>query len=151
MFESKASRELKTERTGKYVSISICGTPQLSDIRWGFEATSSLVKPFAGWLCRESCGPTDVSIPLVIIAFRKKNGGISGSSKKSVPKSERFFDNRYKSYLKKVDHAQEPRFKRDYMSNLNRLMYASRREPTQSRSPPHILADAHFNPPVADH
>jgi hypothetical protein len=27
--------------------------------------------------------------------FRKKDGGISGSSKKSVPKSERFFDNRF--------------------------------------------------------
>jgi NosR/NirI family nitrous oxide reductase transcriptional regulator len=36
-------------------------------------------------------------IPLVIIAFRKKDGGISGCSKKSVPKPERFFDNRYKS------------------------------------------------------
>jgi hypothetical protein len=31
---------LKTERTRKYVSISICGTTQLSDIRWGFETTS---------------------------------------------------------------------------------------------------------------
>jgi hypothetical protein len=37
MFESKASRELKTERTRKYVSISIRGTTQLSDIRWHFE------------------------------------------------------------------------------------------------------------------
>jgi hypothetical protein len=34
-------------------------------------------------------------IPLVIIVFRKKDGGIGGCSKKSVPKSERFFDNRY--------------------------------------------------------
>ena len=40
IFESKASRELKTERTRKYVSISICGTTLLSDIRWGFETTS---------------------------------------------------------------------------------------------------------------
>jgi hypothetical protein len=40
MFESKASRELKTERTRKYVSISIRGTTQLPDIRWGFEITS---------------------------------------------------------------------------------------------------------------
>ena len=37
MFESKASRVLKTERTRKYVSISIRGTTQLSDIRWGFK------------------------------------------------------------------------------------------------------------------
>jgi hypothetical protein len=37
MFESKASRGLKTERTRQYVSISIHGTTQLSDIRWGFE------------------------------------------------------------------------------------------------------------------
>jgi hypothetical protein len=41
MFESKAFRDLKTERTRKYVSISIYGTTQLSDIRWGFEITSS--------------------------------------------------------------------------------------------------------------
>jgi hypothetical protein len=34
-------------------------------------------------------------MPLVIIAFRNKDGGISGCNKKSVPKSERFFDNRY--------------------------------------------------------
>jgi hypothetical protein len=34
-------------------------------------------------------------ILLVIIAFRKKDGGISGCNKKSVPKSERFFDDRY--------------------------------------------------------
>ena len=40
-FESKASRELKTERTRKYVSISICGTTRLSDARWGFEITSN--------------------------------------------------------------------------------------------------------------
>jgi len=40
MFESKASRRLKTERTCKYVSISTRGTTQLSDIRWGFETTS---------------------------------------------------------------------------------------------------------------
>jgi hypothetical protein len=39
-FKGKASRELKTERTRKYVSISIRGTTQLSDIRWGFETTS---------------------------------------------------------------------------------------------------------------
>ena len=32
--------------------------------------------------------------------------------------------------------------KRDYMSNLNRLMYASRRGSTQKRSPPE--ADEHF-------
>jgi hypothetical protein len=37
MFESKASLGLKTERTRPYVSISIRGTTQLSDIRWGFE------------------------------------------------------------------------------------------------------------------
>jgi hypothetical protein len=35
MFESKASRGLKTERTRQYVSISIC-----SDIRRGFETTA---------------------------------------------------------------------------------------------------------------
>jgi hypothetical protein len=40
MFESKASRGLKTERTRQYVSISIRGTTQLSDIRWGFKTTS---------------------------------------------------------------------------------------------------------------
>jgi len=33
MFESKASRGLKAERTRKYVSISIRGTTPLSDIR----------------------------------------------------------------------------------------------------------------------
>jgi hypothetical protein len=33
MFESKASLELKTERTRKYVSISIRGITKLSDIR----------------------------------------------------------------------------------------------------------------------
>ena len=32
--------ELKTERTREYVSISICGTTQLSDARWSFETTS---------------------------------------------------------------------------------------------------------------
>jgi hypothetical protein len=31
---------LKTERARQYVSISIRGTTQLSDIRWGFETTS---------------------------------------------------------------------------------------------------------------
>ena len=41
-FKGKASRKLKTERTRKYVSISICGTTLLSDIRWGFETTSKL-------------------------------------------------------------------------------------------------------------
>ena len=41
MFESKASHELKTERTRQYVSISIRGITQLSDIRWGFETTSN--------------------------------------------------------------------------------------------------------------
>jgi hypothetical protein len=30
---------LKTERTRQYVSISIRGTTQLSDIRWAFEST----------------------------------------------------------------------------------------------------------------
>ena len=40
MFESKASRELKTERTRQYVSISIRGATLLSDIRWGFAPTS---------------------------------------------------------------------------------------------------------------
>jgi hypothetical protein len=40
--ESKASRGLKTERTRKYVSISIRGTTQLSDAGWGFETTSGL-------------------------------------------------------------------------------------------------------------
>jgi hypothetical protein len=39
------------------------------------------------------------SIPLVIIAFRKKDGGISGCSKKSAPRSGRFFDNRYKEMM----------------------------------------------------
>ena len=38
VFESKAFRELKAERTRQYVSISIRGTTQLSDIRWGYEA-----------------------------------------------------------------------------------------------------------------
>jgi hypothetical protein len=42
MFESKASHELKTERARQYVSISISGTTLLSDIRWGFENTSSI-------------------------------------------------------------------------------------------------------------
>jgi hypothetical protein len=41
-------------------------------------------------------------IPLVIIAFRKKDGGISGGSKKSVPKSKRFFDKRYKHQQAKL-------------------------------------------------
>jgi hypothetical protein len=36
-------------------------------------------------------------IPLVIIAFRKKDGGISACSKKNVLKSKRFFDNRCKN------------------------------------------------------
>jgi len=40
-------------------------------------------------------------IPLVIIAFRKKDGDIGGCSKKSAPKSERSFDNRYKLYPQK--------------------------------------------------
>jgi hypothetical protein len=40
MFESKACGGLKTERTRKYVNISIRGTTQLPDIRWGFEAIS---------------------------------------------------------------------------------------------------------------
>jgi len=47
-FESKASRELKTERTRQYVSISIRGTTQLSDARWGFETTSGLRIDIAG-------------------------------------------------------------------------------------------------------
>jgi hypothetical protein len=37
------------------------------------------------------------TIPLIINALRKKDGGIGGCSKKTVPKSERFFDNRYNS------------------------------------------------------
>jgi hypothetical protein len=41
MFESKASLKLKTEHTRKYVSISIRGTTQLSDIRWDFGTTSN--------------------------------------------------------------------------------------------------------------
>ncbi len=41
MFESKASRRLKAERTRQYVSISIRGTTQLSDIRWGAESIFS--------------------------------------------------------------------------------------------------------------
>ena len=40
MFESKASHGLKTERTRKYVSISIRGTTQLSGMKWNFETTS---------------------------------------------------------------------------------------------------------------
>ncbi len=40
-FESKASRELKTERTRQYVSISIRGITQLPDARWGFKTSSS--------------------------------------------------------------------------------------------------------------
>jgi hypothetical protein len=37
----KASRKLKTERTRKYVSISICGTTQPLGLRWGFETAST--------------------------------------------------------------------------------------------------------------
>jgi hypothetical protein len=40
VFEGKASRELKAERTRKYVSISFRGTTQPSGTRWGFETTS---------------------------------------------------------------------------------------------------------------
>jgi hypothetical protein len=36
-FKGKASRELETERTREYVSISICGTTQPLGLRWGFE------------------------------------------------------------------------------------------------------------------
>ena len=32
---------IENERTPKYVSISICGTTQLSDDRWGFDTTSN--------------------------------------------------------------------------------------------------------------
>ena len=39
-FKGKASRGLKTERTRKYVSISIRGTTQPLGLRWGFETTS---------------------------------------------------------------------------------------------------------------
>jgi hypothetical protein len=39
-FKGKASRELKTERTRKYVSISICGATQPLGLRWGFGTTS---------------------------------------------------------------------------------------------------------------
>jgi hypothetical protein len=38
MFEGKASRVLKAERTRKYVSISMRGTTQQSDIRGAFKA-----------------------------------------------------------------------------------------------------------------
>ena len=47
MFESMASRGLKTERTRQYVSISIRGTTQLSDIKWGFETTSNEITQIA--------------------------------------------------------------------------------------------------------
>jgi hypothetical protein len=40
--------------------------------------------------------PNSSFIPLVIIMFRKKNGGISVVAK-NVPQSERFFDNHYRS------------------------------------------------------
>ena len=40
-FKGKASRELETERTREYVSISICGTTQPLGLRWGFETTSN--------------------------------------------------------------------------------------------------------------
>ena len=39
--ESNKRPGLKTERTRQYVSISMRGTTRLSDIRWGFETTSS--------------------------------------------------------------------------------------------------------------
>ena len=45
-FKGKASRELKTKRTRKYVSISICGTTQPLGLRWGFETTSRGALPF---------------------------------------------------------------------------------------------------------
>jgi hypothetical protein len=49
-FKGKASRELKTERTRKYVSISICGTTQPLDLRWDFETTSSAFQlEYDGW------------------------------------------------------------------------------------------------------
>jgi len=35
-FKGKASRELKTERTRKHVSISIRGATQPLGLRWGF-------------------------------------------------------------------------------------------------------------------
>ena len=41
-FKGKAPRKLKTERTRKYVSISIYGTTQQLSLRWGFETTSRL-------------------------------------------------------------------------------------------------------------
>jgi acyl-CoA synthetase (NDP forming) len=40
-FKGKAPRGLKTERTCKYVSISIRGTTQPLGLRWGFETTSN--------------------------------------------------------------------------------------------------------------
>jgi hypothetical protein len=39
-FKGKASRELETERTRKYVSIPICGATQPLGLRCGFETAS---------------------------------------------------------------------------------------------------------------
>ena len=46
MFEGKASRGLKAERTRQYVSISIRGTTQHADMRWDLESSSTIVLCF---------------------------------------------------------------------------------------------------------
>jgi len=40
-FESKAQADEKTQHTWQYVSILKRSATQLSDVRWGFEATAS--------------------------------------------------------------------------------------------------------------
>jgi hypothetical protein len=47
MFESKAQADEKAQHTYEYVSILKRRATQLSDIRWGFETTSTL-KPGPG-------------------------------------------------------------------------------------------------------
>jgi hypothetical protein len=46
MFESKAQADEKAQHTFKYVSILKRSATQLSDIKWGFETTSS------DWVCQ---------------------------------------------------------------------------------------------------
>jgi hypothetical protein len=46
-FKGKASRALEAERTRKYVSISMGGTTQPLDLRWGFEITSIQIEPMS--------------------------------------------------------------------------------------------------------
>jgi hypothetical protein len=61
---------------------------------WWRNFCISFISPFKNaWVY--AIENTERFIPLVIIAFRKKDGGISGCSKKSAPQAERFFDNRY--------------------------------------------------------